>query len=158
MSAAGPPGADPLRGFEVSAVVDRAAYRAGDVVRISVAVTNDTARFVVHRYPGWRRFDLSIRDANHRPVATAEVEPGRRGDRDPGAPFADRWLPGQMAVFPVYWAQTEGPVVPAWTDRTPGPRVAPGRYRARVTWLGRIPGARGDRDPGDVWTDWFRVV
>lgn len=141
---------DPFLGFEVSATVDGAAFRAGQIVRLTVAAVNNGPHFVVHRYPGWRRFDLTVRDRHHRVVAHSEL------DRSDEGGFDDRWLPGQMLLFPVYWTQHEGPVVPAWSDEVPGPRVEPGRYRARVAWLGRVPGSRGRL--GDVWSSWFEIV
>lgn len=149
------PDQDPFHGFEVTAEVDRAAYRAGDVVRVTVAATNDTPRFVVHRYPGWRRFELTVRDTHHRTVA--ETVADRAPDEEAAGPgLADRWLPGQMLILPVYWPQHEGPVVPGWSDEAPGPRVAPGSYRVRVSWLGEVPGSRGE--VADAWTSWFEVV
>lgn len=144
------PERDPFLGFDITATVDAAAYHPGQVVRVTVAAANDSPRFRTHRYPGWRRFDLTVRDRHHRIVAHTETD--RAGDGG----FSDRWLPGQMVLFPVYWSQQEGPVVPAWSEETPGPRVEPGRYRARVTWLGQVPGSRGRAS--DVWTSWFEIV
>lgn len=141
---------DPFAGFEVAVVVDRAVYSAGDTVRVTVSATNHGDRFVEHHYPGWQRFELSVRDAYHRAVATDRV------DRSAETPGVDRWLPGQMVLYPVYWGQHEGPVVPAWTHEPPGPRVASGRYRIRVTWLGRVPGFRAE--PPEVWSAWFELV
>lgn len=144
------PDQEPFHGFELQALVDHEAYQAGQVVRITVTVYNGARRFVEHRYPGWERFEVSIRDEQHRSVAETHV------DRPGGEGFVDRWLPGQMAIFPVYWSQGEGPLVPEWTDDPPGPRPPPGRYRARISWLGREAGSH-TRLP-DARTPWFRLV
>lgn len=141
----------PFDGFELQVLVDRIVYAPGDTVRVTVSATNHAERFVEHRYPGWQRYELTVRDRSHRVVADDLVE--RRADTD----AVDRWLPGQMALFPVYWVQTRGPVVPAWAaPAPPGPRVEPGRYRVRVTWLGREPGSR-DQLP-DAWSPWFEIT
>ncbi len=141
---------EPLLGFEVAVIVDRAVYAPGDTVRITVTATNDGARWTEHHYPAWQRYQLSIRDSHHRVVADDDIA------RPTEAPAVDRWLPGQMMILPTYWHQTEGPVVPAWADEPPGPRCAPGRYRVRVTWLGREPGSRATVP--DAWSRWFELV
>lgn len=143
-------GAQPFVGFEVTAMTDRPVYAAGETVRITVTATNAGERWAEHGYPGWQRYVVSIRDEHHREVAHDAVE------RPDGGGFRDRWLPGQMAIYPSYWAQHEGPVVPAWSDVPPGPRVLPGRYRVRVSWLGREPGGRAAYP--EVWSPWFEVV
>lgn len=143
-------GEEPFAGFEVAVMTDRRVYAAGDTVRITVTATNGGGRFARHAYPGWQRFHLSVRDEHHREVAHDAVS------RPPGEGFADRWLPGQMAIFPVYWAQHEGPLVPAWSQDPPGPRCLPGRYRVRATWSGREPGSRAELP--DAWTAWFDLV
>jgi hypothetical protein len=137
-------------GFEVAVLVDRQVYSAADPVRITVTAANRGSRFVEHRFPGWQRYELSIRDEYHRAVADDRL------DRPADGAALDRYAPGQMLIQPTYWAQTEGPVVPAWSDRPPGLRVAPGRYRARVTWLGRETGRRGELP--DAWSAWFELV
>lgn len=141
----------PPSGFEVVALTDAAVYAAGQVVRITVTATNAEDRRVEHHYPGWHRFEITVRDEYHRVVAGegAAAEPGDGG-------FTDRWLPGQVAIFPLYWAQHEGPLVPARSSEPPGPRTLPGRYRVRVTWLGREPGSTVS--PPDAWTPWFELV
>lgn len=146
---------EPFAGFELAAMVDRPAYNVGEVVRITITATNSGSRFAEHRFPGWQRFDLSVRDELHREVANAEADAAPRlgDDREP---MVERWLPGQMSIMPVYWGQNEGPVVPAWSHDPAGPRVAPGRYRIRVTWLGREPGSRAEVP--DAWTGWFSVL
>ncbi len=131
-------GEAPYAGFELSVIVDRAVYAPGQVVRMTVTAVNQGERFTEHHYPGWQRFRLRIVDEFHRTVADAETD--RRAEQD----AVDRWLPGQMVLYPLYWAQHEGPIVPAWSGQAPGPRVPPGRYRARVSWLGREPGSRGE--------------
>ncbi len=142
----------PFAGFELTVMTDRTAYGPGQVVRITVSATNGGDRRVEHHYPAWHRFECSVRDEYNRVVASE----GNRATRleDPG--FTDRWLPGQMVIFPLYWAQHEGPLVPARADETPGPRAAPGRYRVRVTWLGREPGS--DAELPDAWTPWFELA
>jgi hypothetical protein len=141
---------EPFAGFEVAVLADRAVYAPGETVRLSVSVTNGGDRFVEHHYPGWQRYHLSIRDELHRVVADDEVTRGA------DAPAVDRWLPGQMMILPVYWNQHAGPLVPGWTHEPPGPRVDPGRYRARVTWLGREPGER--RTLPDAFSRWFELT
>lgn len=145
----------PFAGFEVQALTDRLVYGPGDVVRITVTATNHADRAVAHRYPGWQRYVLSIRDEHHRPVATDEVAPERFAG-SMAEPFVDRWLPGQMLILPSYWSQGEGPLRPAWSDRAPGPRVPPGRYRARVSWLGREPGSLAEVP--DAFSSWFELA
>ncbi len=141
---------EPMLGFEVAAMTDRPVYAVGETVRVTVTATNGGGRWVEQHYPGWQRFVVSVRDEHHREVAHDEV------DRPPGPGFTDRWLPGQMVIYPSYWGQHAGPLVPAWTDEPPGPRVATGRYRVRVTWLGREPGSRVTLE--DAWTGWFELV
>jgi hypothetical protein len=147
-------GDEPYAGFEVQVLADRRVYGPGEVVRLTVTATNQADRATVHRYPGWQRFVLTVRDEQHRPVASDEVDPLRV----PAAaePFVERWLPGQMVILPSYWAQTAGPLRPAWSDTPPGPRVAPGRYRARVSWLGREPGALGEVP--ESFSTWFELT
>lgn len=140
----------PFEGFEVTVITDRQVYAAGDTVRITVSATNAGARFAEHVYPGWQRFTTTVHDGYHRVVASDEVT------RTAGGSFTDRWLPGQMLLFPLYWAQHEGPLVPAWSDEGIGPRVEPGRYRVRVTWLGREDGATASL--AESWSPWFEVV
>lgn len=140
----------PFAGFEVAVFVDRPVYAPGDTVRITVSATNGAARAVEHAYPGWQRFVTTVRDRYHRVVASDEVTAAPRGG------FRDRWLPGQLVLYPLYWPQHEGPLVPGWSDELPGPRVDVGTYRVRVTWLGQEPG--GASQLGDVWSSWFEVV
>lgn len=142
--------AESFAGFEVGVITDRAVYAAGDTVRITVSVTNSGSRWVEHEYPGWQRFETTVRDAYHRVVAHDRVSRSTEG------PVRDRWLPGQMAIFPLYWAQQAGPIVPAWTTEEPAGRVEPGRYRLRVTWLGREGGRPGEL--ADAWSSWFELV
>lgn len=145
----------PFAGFELAVMVDRTAYAPGDVVRATVTATNAGPRFVEHRYPGWQRFSLSVRDEQHREVAHADADAAPRLGTD-AVGIVDRWLPGQMSITPVYWNQNEGPVVPGWSHDAIGPRVAPGRYRIRVSWLGSEPGVRGELP--DAWSAWFTLV
>ena len=145
---------DPFAGFEVQVLVDRPAYGAGEVVRVTVTATNHGERATTHRYPGWQRFVLSVRDELHRPVASDEVAAARFAEAA-AEPFVERWLPGQMLILPSYWNQTGGPLRPAWSDAPPGPRVDAGRYRARVTWLGREPGSVAEVP--DAFSTWFEV-
>lgn len=140
----------PFAGFEVTVLVDRAVYVAGEPVRVTVTAANRGDRFVEHRYPGWQRYHLTVRDELHRVVADDRI------DRGADTPAIDRFAPGQLLIQPTYWAQTAGPVVPGWTDAAPGPRVDPGRYRVRVTWLGREPGSRAELP--DAWSGWFELV
>lgn len=141
---------EPFAGFELGLLVERAVYAAGETVRITVTATNAGDRFVEHHYPGWQRVVLSVRDEYHRAVAEDTVD--RRAD----APAIDRWLPGQMLVLPTYWNQTAGPLVPAWSSQPPGPRVEPGRYRVRASWLGREPGVLAELP--DAWSRWFTLA
>lgn len=144
----------PFAGFELAAMVDRPAYAAGETVRVTVTATNSGSRFATHEYPGWQRFALSVRDEHHREVAHADADAAPATDTQPA--MVERWLPGQMSIVPVYWGQNEGPIVPAWSRDLAGPRVPPGRYRMRVTWLGREPGSRAELD--DAWTGWFSLL
>jgi hypothetical protein len=137
-------------GFELAVLIDRQVYSAADPVRLTVTVANRGGRFVEHRYPGWQRYVLSIRDELHRSVADDRI------DRPAELPAVDRFAPGQLVIQPTYWDQTTGPIVAAWADEPPGPRVAPGRYRARVTWLGREVGHRSELP--DAWSPWFELV
>lgn len=144
-------GPEPYVGFDVQVAVDRVVYAPGETVRLTVSAANQGERFVEHRYPGWQRYELTIHDEQHRVVADDLVD--RRAD----TPAIDRWLPGQLAIWPTYWTQTHGPIAPARVPQgSPGPAVGPGRYRARVVWLGREPGVR-DR-PVDVWGPWFELI
>jgi hypothetical protein len=140
---------DPFGGLEVAVLVDQQVYAAGQPVRVTVSATNGD-RSLEQQYPGWLRFELTIRDDGHHPVAEVVA------DGDPGVGFTDRWLPGQMLLTPLYWSQHRGPVVPAWTAAPAGPRVPPGRYRVRVSWLGR-PSGTWARLP-DVHSRWFELV
>jgi hypothetical protein len=142
--------ATPFAGFDVQVLTDRHVYVEGQPVRITVSATNHGERFVEHRYPGWQRFELTVRDASHHVVAEDLVD--RRADHD----AIDRWLPGQMVLWPVYWAQTAGVLVPERAGAPVGPRVPPGRYRIRVAWLGREPGVQM-RGP-EATSAWFEVV
>ncbi len=137
-------------GFDLQVMVDRAVYAPGETVRITVTAANQGARAVEHRYPGWQRFVTSVRDEHHRVVAHDEVS------RTAEEPAIDRWLPGQMTIWPLYWNQTRGPLVPAWVDEPPGTQVEPGRYRVRVTWLGRESGSR--EQLGDAWSGVFELT
>ncbi|WP_130649963.1 hypothetical protein [Egicoccus halophilus] len=141
---------EPFADFEVGVLVERPAYAPDETVRITVTATNAGDRFVEHRYPGWQRYVLSVRDEYHRVVADDTVHRGADG------PALDRWLPGQMLVVPTYWNQTTGAVVPGWSDQPPGPRAEPGRYRVRVTWLGREPNS-GAGLP-DAFSRWFTLT
>jgi hypothetical protein len=137
-------------GFDLQVLVDRGVYAPGDTVRVTVTAANQGERFVEHHYPGWQRYVLTIRDEHNRVVADDEVERRATGDA------IDRFLPGQMLIWPTYWNQTSGAIVPARERRVPGERVVPGRYRARVRWLGREPGARAR--PDEVDSAWFTLT
>lgn len=138
-------------GFDLQVVTDRVVYAPGQTVRLSVSATNHGDRFVEHHYPGWQRYVVTIHDEQHRVVADDEL------DRSASSPAVDRWLPGQHAIWPTYWTQAAGPLVPAWIpDVPPGPPVPPGRYRARVRWLGREPQVR--ERPAEVWGSWFELT
>jgi hypothetical protein len=137
-------------GFELTVLVDRAVYASGEPVRITVTAANRGDRFVEHRYPGWQRCELTVRDELHRVVADDRIE------RHVDGPALDRFAPGQLLLQPTYWGQTTGPLVPGWSDEPPGPRAAPGRYRVRATWLGREPGWRAELP--DAWSPWFELV
>ncbi len=139
-----------FEGFDLQVMVDRPVYAPGETVRITVTAANQGPRFVEHRYPGWQRFVTSVRDEHHRVVADDEVV------RHAAGPAVDRWLPGQLVIWPLYWNQHRGPLVPAWADDPPGSRVEPGRYRVRVAWLGREPGTR-EQLP-DAWSSYFEVA
>jgi hypothetical protein len=142
---------EPYEGFDLQVVVDRVVYAPGETVRISVSATNHADRFVEHHYPGWQRYELTIHDETHRAVSDDNL------DRDASTPAIDRWLPGQHVIWPTYWTQTSGPIVPARVPGgVPGPAVAPGRYRPRVVWLGREPDVR--QRPPDVWGPWFELT
>lgn len=141
---------EPFAGFEVAVLTDRRVYAAGETVRITVTATNAGDRWAEHAYPGWQRCVRSVRDAFHREVASDDI------DRPGGDGFTDRWPPGHLVILPSYWAQHEGPLVPAWSHELPGPRVPTGTYRVRVTWLGREPGSR-DTLP-DAWSEPFEIV
>lgn len=145
-----PLGDEPFAGFDLQVMTDRPVYAAGDTVRITVTAANQGPRFVEHHYPGWQRFLVTVRDDHHRPVADDEL------DRPAAQVAIDRFLPGQIVIWPIYWNQQTGPLVPAWADDPPGPRAAPGRYRIRVSWLGREPGVRGQ--PADAWSSPFELV
>jgi hypothetical protein len=140
----------PFAGFDVQVLTDRVAYAPGESVRITVTAANQGDRWVEHHYPGWQRYLLTIRDERHRIVADDEV------DRLAGIPAVDRWIPGQIAIWPTYWSQNEGPIVPARHRDPPGQRVPPGRYRVWVEWLGREPGVRAR--PAEAIGPWFEVV
>lgn len=137
-------------GFEVGVLVDRAVYAAGDPVRITVTAANRGGSFVEHTYPGWQRCELTVRDELHRVVADDRIE------RHADGPALDRFAPGQLLIAPTYWNQTAGALVPSWVGEAPGPRVPPGRYRIRATWLGREAGSRAQLD--DAWSAWFELV
>jgi hypothetical protein len=142
---------EPFAGFELTVLVDRPVYAAGEPVRITVTAANRGSGYVEHRYPGWQRYELTVRDELHRVVADDHIDRGTDG------PALDRFAPGAMLLQPTYWAQTEGPMVPAWSSAVPGPRVAPGRYRVRATWLGREPDSARVELP-DAWSSWFDLV
>lgn len=137
-------------GFELAVLVDRGAYSAADPVRITVTAANRASTFVEHEYPGWQRYELAVCDERHRVLADDRIE------RAAEQPARDRFAPGQLLIQPTYWSQTAGPVVPGWSAEPPGPRLAPGRYRIRVRWLGREPGRRGELP--DAWSGWFELV
>lgn len=141
---------EPFAGFELTVLVDRPVYTATDPVRITVSAANRGDRWVEHRYPAWQRCELTVRDELHRVVADDRIE---RGSDQPGL---DRFPPGQVLLLPTYWAQTVGPLVPGWVDEPAGPRVEPGRYRIRATWLGQEPGSRAQLP--DAWSTWFELV
>lgn len=141
---------EPYAGFDLQVVTDRVVYAVGEVVRLSVSAANQGQRFVEHLYPGWQRYELTIHDEHHRAVADDLVE--RRADRE----ALDRWLPGQIAIWPTYWSQASGLMVPGRADEAPtGQLVERGRYRPRVRWLGREPGVR--QRPPEVWGRWFEL-
>jgi hypothetical protein len=142
-------GAEPFDGFEVQVLTDRVVYAPDQTVRITVTAANQGERWVEHHYPGWQRFLLTIRDERHRVVADDEV------DREAPDPAIDRWLPGQIAIWPVYWNQHAGAIVPARNREPAGARLAPGRYRAWVEWLGREPGIRAR--PPEALGPWFEL-
>ncbi len=140
----------PYDGFDLQVMVDRGVYAPGETVRITVTAANQGDRFVEHRYPGWQRFHLTVRDEFHRTVADDVV------DRDADEDALDRWLPGQLAIWPTYWNQMEGPMVPARVGVAPGPRLEPGRYLIRVEWLGRETGTRAPRP--EATSNWFELT
>jgi hypothetical protein len=137
-------------GFELAVLVDRTVYSATEPVRITVTAANRAGGFVEHEYPGWQRYELTVRDELHRVVADDRIE------RTADGPARDRFAPGQLLIQPTYWSQNAGPLVPGWSREPPGDRVAPGRYRVRVTWLGRERGRRGELP--DAWSSWFELV
>ncbi|MCC5950095.1 MAG: hypothetical protein JJT89_16720 [Nitriliruptoraceae bacterium] len=137
----------PYEGFDLQVMTDRTVYAPGETVRITVTAANQGPRFVEHRYPGWQRFVVQIRDERHRIVADDELE--RHADE----PALDRFLPGQLVIWPSYWGQTAGPLVPAREGLDPGEPLPSGRYRIRVQWLGREPGVRSR--PPEVDSPWF---
>jgi hypothetical protein len=141
---------EPFAGFDLQVLVDRGVYAPGETVRVTVTAANQGERFVEHRYPGWQRFVLSVRDERHRIVADDEL------DRPAEQPAIDRWLPGQIAIWPTYWNQSGGAMVPGRGGEPGGPRVEPGRYRVWAVWLGREPGARA-RLP-EVTSSWFELT
>ncbi len=141
---------EPFAGFDLQVLVDRGVYAPGETVRVTVTAANQGERFVEHRYPGWQRYVLSVRDERHRIVADDEL------DRAAEQPAIDRWLPGQIAIWPTYWNQSTGAMVPGRSGEVAGPRVEPGRYRVWVVWLGREPGAR-DRLP-EATSQWFELA
>ena len=143
-------GVDAFDGFDLQVLVDRSVYAAGETVRISVTATNHADRFVEHEYPGWQRFVLTVRDEHGRPVADDELQ------RPAPTPARDRWVPGQMAIWPTWWHQTAGAIVAARAVAPPAPRVEPGRYRVRATWLGREAGSRVMLP--DAFSPWFEIV
>ena len=143
-------GVEAFDGFDLQVMTDRTVYAPTQTVRISVTAANQGARLVEHHYPAWQRYILSVRDERHRVVASDEI------DRTASTVAVDRWLPGQIAIWPSYWNQHLGPLVPAWVDEPPGPRVEPGRYRIRVDWLGREPGSRL-RLP-EAWSPFFELT
>ena len=149
----------PFHGFELSVAVDAPVYAAGQPVRITVAVTNDSARAVEHVHPGWQRVVLTVRDERHRAVASDELHDHVPGvERVPTTPLADRFLPGQLLLLPTWWDQRADVLRPAWRPEGDGPgeRVLPGRYRIRATWLGREPGLPGPSP--EAWSSWFELV
>lgn len=141
---------EPFLGFELAVMTDRPVYALGETVRITVTATNAGTRWAEHHYPGWQRYVLTVRDEHNRELATDVVR------RDGGGGFTDRWLPGQMLITASYWGQQEGPIVPAWSDDPPGPRVAAGRYRIRCTWSGRERDSYAELP--DAWTSWIEIV
>lgn len=140
----------PFEGFDLQVMVDRSVYAPGQTVRITVTAANQGARFVEHRFPGWQRFVVQVRDERHRIVADDEL--GRHAPTE----FVDRFLPGQLAIWPTYWNQTAGPLVPAREGEVPGEPLPAGRYRVRVQWLGREPGVRAR--PPEVDSAWFTLT
>ncbi len=50
-------------------------------MRITVTAANRGGAFVEHRYPGWQRYVLSVRDELHRVVADDRIERHADGDR-----------------------------------------------------------------------------
>lgn len=140
---------EPFAGFDVQVLTDRIIYAPGETVRITVTAANQGERWVEHHYPGWQRYELTIRDERHRVVADDVIT--RKTDR----PAIDRWLPGQIAIWPTYWNQHAGPIIPARGGDPAGPRVPPGRYRAWVAWLGREPGIRAR--PAEAVSPWFEL-
>lgn len=143
-------GVEAFDGFDLQVMTDRSVYAPTQTVRISVTAANQGPRLVEHHYPGWQRYILSVRDERHREVATDEL------GRTASTVAVDRWLPGQIAIWPSYWNQHQGALVPAWADEPPGPRVEPGRYRLRVDWLGREPGSR--MRLGEAWSPFFELT
>ncbi|MEX1178866.1 MAG: hypothetical protein WEB09_10425 [Nitriliruptor sp.] len=141
---------EPFAGFEVAVLVDRHVYAATEPVRITVTAANRSDRFVEHRYPGWQRCVLSVRDELHRVVADDRIDRPAEGDA------LDRFAPGQLLIQPTYWAQGSGPIVAGWAREPTGPRVPTGRYRVRATWLGREAGHRSELP--DAWSPWFELV
>lgn len=140
----------PFAGFDLQVLVDRGVYAPGETVRITVTAANQGDRFVEHHYPGWQRYVMSVRDEHHRIVADDEL------DRKADTPAIDRWVPGQLAIWPTYWNQGSGLLVPGRSRTSAGPRVAPGRYRVWAVWSGREPGRR-DRLP-EVTSPWFELT
>jgi hypothetical protein len=148
----------PFHGFELTVAVDRAVYSTGEAVRVTVAAVNDADRAVEHSYPGWQRVVLTVRDEQHRVVASDELVgtvPGR--PMPPRGEFRDRWLPGQMMLLPTWWDQRQHVIRPGWVPNgDAGMRVEPGRYRVRASWTGREPGP--GVPPPEAWSAWFELV
>ncbi len=143
-------GGEAFDGFDLQVMTDRSVYAPTQAVRITVTAANQGPRLVEHHYPGWQRYILSVRDEGHREVASDAL------DRPASSVAVDRWLPGQIAIWPSYWNQHQGPLVPAWADEPPGPPVGPGRYRIRVDWLGREPGSR--MRLAEAWSPFFELT
>jgi hypothetical protein len=106
-------------GFEISLTADKAVYRGGEPISLTLGVSNQTGREIELRFSSGQRFDFVIRDARGNEIW--------------------RWSEGRMFAQAL-GAETIGPAQPQILYRAQfNGNLGPGSYRVEGTLVAKDP-------------------